>query len=105
MVPVTVRRAPATPAMWYPMMIEVLTAITPGQDWAMATRSMTSSWLIQWSSSTNFFWSIEMITMPPPKVQALMIKQVLKRVQSLDLSEIVFSIGHSSFLCSFASIF
>ena len=29
----------------------------------------------------KFFWSIEMITMPPPKVQALMIKQVLKRVQ------------------------
>ena len=59
--------------------------MTPGQDWAMAVRSMTSFWSIHPSSSTNFFWRREMMTMPPPKVQALMRKQVLNRVQSLFL--------------------
>ncbi len=33
-----------------------LTAIAPGEDWAIATRSSISSSPIQWYSSTNFFF-------------------------------------------------
>ena len=38
------------------------TAIAPGEDWAMATRSIISSSSIQWSSSTNLFFSRVTIT-------------------------------------------
>ena len=48
-----------------------LTAIAPGEDWAMATRSSISSSSIQWYSSTNFFFISVTMTYPPPKVNAL----------------------------------
>ena len=47
------------------------TAMAPGADWAMATRSSISSSSIQWHSSTNFFLSRVTITYPPPNVKAL----------------------------------
>ena len=47
MVPQTVTRAPGIPATRYPTRIDAFTAIAPGEDWAIAVRSIISSSSIQ----------------------------------------------------------
>ena len=55
-VPRIATSAPGIPASLYPTTMAPLTAIAPGEDWAIATRSSISSSSIQWYSSTNFFF-------------------------------------------------
>ena len=59
------------PATRYPTSIEALTAIAPGDDWAIAVRSIISCSSIHPSSSTNFFLMSGIMTNPPPNVKAL----------------------------------
>ena len=70
-VPSIVINAPNTPAILYPTIIEVLTAMAPGADCEIATRFNISSSSIHLSSSTNFFLISGTITYPPPMVKAL----------------------------------
>jgi hypothetical protein len=73
-VPDTVINAPKIPATRYPTRSDAFTAIAPGDDCAIAVRSIISSSSIQCSSSTNFLRISGIITKPPPNVQALSCK-------------------------------
>lgn len=55
-VPRIATSVPGIPASLYPTTMAPLTAIAPGEDWAIATRSSISSSPIQRYSSTNFFF-------------------------------------------------
>ncbi len=77
-VPNTVKRAPGIPDNLYPASIDVLTAIGPGADCAIATRSSISSSSIHLYFSTNFSRMSGTITYPPPKVKALSVKVAQK---------------------------
>ena len=55
-VPRIATNAPRIPASLYPTTMAPLTAIAPGEDCAIATRSSISFSSIQWHSSTNFFF-------------------------------------------------
>ena len=63
---------PAAPATRRPTSIDALTAMAPGDAWAMAVMSSISSSSSHFSSSTKRFFISETITKPPPKVNALM---------------------------------
>ena len=56
------------------MMMAALTAMGPGEDWAMAVKSSISSSSSQWYCCTNFLRIRGMMTYPPPKVKALRVK-------------------------------
>jgi len=73
-VPSMVTIAPGTPATRYPSKIAALTAIGPGDDWAMAVKSSISCSSSQPSRSTNCLRISGMMTYPPPKVKALSLK-------------------------------
>ena len=72
MVANTATAAPNIPPILYPVRIAALTAIAPGDDCAIAVRSIISDSSSHFRSSTNFLRIRGMMTKPPPNVNALM---------------------------------
>ena len=72
MVPTTAQTMPQKPATRQPTRMAALTAMAPGEDWAMAVISSISASVSQPKPSTNFFFISVTMTNPPPKVKALM---------------------------------
>ena len=63
--------APATEPILNPVSIAALTAIAPGEDCAIAARSIISFSSSHLRSSTNLRRISGIMTNPPPKVNAL----------------------------------
>ncbi len=76
--------------------------MAPGEDWAMAVKSIISCSSIQPRSATNFFRSSGMMTKPPPKVKALIMKVEENNVQYKFLS---FSFFFFSFFSWYPPVF
>jgi len=79
--PSKVHTAPRRPLILYPINVEMLMAKTPGQLCEIAIRSKNSSFSIHLFFSTTSFSIIGIMAYPPPRVNAPILKKVLKRVQ------------------------
>ena len=76
-----VQMAPGTRFILYPIKVLRLIANTPGQLCATAIRSTNSSLLIHFRFSTISDSIIGIIAYPPPRVNAPILKKVLKLSQ------------------------
>ena len=93
-----VQMAPGTRFILYPIKVLRLIANTPGQLCATAIRSTNSSLLIHFRFSTISDSIIGIIAYPPPKVNAPILKKVLK------LSQYTISICFKLFFCCIVHI-